>query len=63
MERNILWFSHATQNKEKEWFLFPFKSLSFYAPNNTFLTNIENSFVALNAVCANQCHKWDKKNR
>ena len=60
MERNILWFSHGKQEKEKKWFLFPFNSLSFYTPNNSFLMNTPNSFVGLNAVCANQCHKWVK---
>ena len=58
MEKNIIWFSHGSQDERKKWFLFPFKSLTFYAPNNTFLMNIPKILVS--EVCKNQCHKWVK---
>jgi len=58
MERNIIWFSHGSQDHKKEWFLFPFKSLTFYAPNDTFVMNQPS--LGLHYVCRNECHKWTK---
>jgi hypothetical protein len=34
---DILWFSHGSQYNDFSWFIFPFKSLTFYVPNDTLI--------------------------
>ena len=58
-EENVVWFSHGTQYPKKDWFLFPFKSLTFMVPNNTFSMN-QHSINAITTVCNNKCHRWIK---
>jgi len=60
---DILWLSHGGQEKKKSWFMFPFKSLTFYAPNDTLLRH-SNSNVkeTLNIACKNEkVNKWIKE--
>ena len=62
MTQNVIWNSHGTQTSpEKKYYYFPFKSLSFYAPQGHILSMIV-GIDALKNVCKNLgTHMWVKE--
>lgn len=61
-DTDILWFTHGSQYSDKSWFIFPFKSLTFYAPNDTLLVHKTNYVKrSLKIACIDKdVNKWIK---